>query len=159
MMGPNQTRRPTAALVVAGSYVLGALPLTNVVARWRRGVDLREVGTGTVSGSGLYAVAGFAPRAAHHQADQSAWLQHAELIPLELALLDDQVEPPHTVPQLVAIVTGALRHGLNGADDPLGGSGDSSNLTRALRVASRGRSYPQFDTSETIKPVRDRRYP
>jgi len=43
------------------SYLAGAVPFSNIAARWRAGVDLRRVGTGTVSGSGLAAVAGPGP--------------------------------------------------------------------------------------------------
>lgn len=45
-------------LWVAVAYLLGSVPFAQLVAMWRRGVDLREVGTGTVSGTGLYRVAG-----------------------------------------------------------------------------------------------------
>jgi glycerol-3-phosphate acyltransferase PlsY len=45
--------------VVAASYLVGAVPWSQVLAR-RRGVDLRSIGDGTVSGTGLYRVAGFA---------------------------------------------------------------------------------------------------
>jgi len=45
--------------VCALSFVLGAIPFSNITARWRRGVDLRHTGTGTVSGTSLYHVAGF----------------------------------------------------------------------------------------------------
>lgn len=41
----------------------GAVPFSNVAARRVRGVDLRGVGTGTVSGTSLYRVAGFVPLA------------------------------------------------------------------------------------------------
>jgi glycerol-3-phosphate acyltransferase PlsY len=54
---------PTWLAVPAGGLV-GAVPFTNLAARWTRGVDLRDVGGGTVSGTGLYQVAGFAPLAA-----------------------------------------------------------------------------------------------
>jgi glycerol-3-phosphate acyltransferase PlsY len=50
-------RRPPAVLAVA--YLAGAVPFSNLMARRRTGLDLREVGTGTVSGTGLYQVAGF----------------------------------------------------------------------------------------------------
>lgn len=53
-----------ALAVLAISYVCGAIPFANLAARWARGVDLRSVGSGTVSGSGLYHVAGFGPLAA-----------------------------------------------------------------------------------------------
>ena len=49
-------------MIVAGSYVAGSLSWSQVAAR-RRGVDLRSVGSGTVSGTALYRVAGFAPLA------------------------------------------------------------------------------------------------
>jgi glycerol-3-phosphate acyltransferase PlsY len=48
--------------VVAASYLVGAVPWSQVLAR-RRGVDLRSIDDGTVSGTGLYRVAGFAPLA------------------------------------------------------------------------------------------------
>jgi glycerol-3-phosphate acyltransferase PlsY len=50
---------PPLVLVVA--FVVGAIPFSNLAARLFRGVDLRSVGTGTVSGTGLYRVAGFGP--------------------------------------------------------------------------------------------------
>lgn len=45
------------------AYVAGSIPFSNVVARRVRRLDLREVGTGTVSGTSLYRVGGFAPLA------------------------------------------------------------------------------------------------
>src|ERR1039457_703345 len=48
-----------AAGVCVLSFLAGAVPFSNLVARWRRGVDLRETGTGTVSGTALFRVAGF----------------------------------------------------------------------------------------------------
>jgi glycerol-3-phosphate acyltransferase PlsY len=50
-------------LVVAGAFVVGAVPFSNVAARRVAGVDLRSRGTGTVSGTALYEVAGFKPLA------------------------------------------------------------------------------------------------
>lgn len=50
--------------MLAVSYLVGAVPFTNIAARALKGVDLREVGTGTVSGTGLHQVAGFGPLAA-----------------------------------------------------------------------------------------------
>ena len=46
------------------AFWVGAIPFSNLAARWARGVDLRDVGTGTVSGTSLYRVAGFGPLAA-----------------------------------------------------------------------------------------------
>lgn len=45
--------------VLGLSYLAGSLPFSNVAALVSRGVDLRTFGTGTVSGTGLYEVAGF----------------------------------------------------------------------------------------------------
>jgi len=47
--------------VVAGAYLVGSIPFSGILARRLRGVDLRETGTGTVSGTGLYRVAGVGP--------------------------------------------------------------------------------------------------
>jgi len=46
-------------LVLGAAYLAGAIPFSNLMARRRRGVDLRAVGSGTVSGTSLYEVAGF----------------------------------------------------------------------------------------------------
>jgi acyl phosphate:glycerol-3-phosphate acyltransferase len=52
----------TVAILVL-SFVVGAIPTANLTARATRGVDLRQVGGGTVSGTALYRVAGFVPLA------------------------------------------------------------------------------------------------
>jgi glycerol-3-phosphate acyltransferase PlsY len=54
---PPWWRQPFVVLAV--SYLAGAVPFSNLMARRRRGVDLRTVGSGTVSGTSLYHVAGF----------------------------------------------------------------------------------------------------
>src|SRR5437764_8890192 len=46
-------------VVLGAAYVAGAIPFSNLMARRRRGIDLRAVGSGTVSGTSLYQVAGF----------------------------------------------------------------------------------------------------
>ncbi len=46
---------------IALGFAAGAIPFTNIVAKRRAGTDLRSVGSGTVSGSGLYEVAGAGP--------------------------------------------------------------------------------------------------
>jgi glycerol-3-phosphate acyltransferase PlsY len=51
------------AIAIGAGFAAGAIPFANIAARWSRGVDLRTVGTGTVSGSGLFEVAGFGPLA------------------------------------------------------------------------------------------------
>ncbi|MBI3160515.1 MAG: glycerol-3-phosphate acyltransferase [Chloroflexi bacterium] len=39
-----------AALALALGYLLGSIPFTQLVARWRKGLDLRTVGSGNVGG-------------------------------------------------------------------------------------------------------------
>jgi glycerol-3-phosphate acyltransferase PlsY len=46
------------------AFAAGSIPFSHFAARRARGVDLRRVGTGTVSGTALYRVAGFGPLAA-----------------------------------------------------------------------------------------------
>ncbi|HEY6318585.1 MAG TPA: glycerol-3-phosphate acyltransferase [Acidimicrobiia bacterium] len=48
-----------AAGVCLVSFAAGSIPFSNLMARWRAGVDLRDTGTGTVSGTSLYRVTGF----------------------------------------------------------------------------------------------------
>ncbi|HML01480.1 MAG TPA: glycerol-3-phosphate acyltransferase [Acidimicrobiales bacterium] len=50
-------------VVLAVSYAAGAIPFSGLAARLTAGTDLRQVGTGTVSGTSLYQVAGFGPLA------------------------------------------------------------------------------------------------
>ncbi|MGH9066908.1 MAG: glycerol-3-phosphate acyltransferase [Acidimicrobiales bacterium] len=61
--GAALTRRVRAGLpagtVLALAYLTGSLPFSNLAAGRLRGVDLRSIGSGTVSGTGLYQVAGF----------------------------------------------------------------------------------------------------
>src|SRR5579875_2596468 len=46
-------------VILACAYLAGAIPFSNLLAGRVSGVDLRRVGSGTVSGTGLYRVAGF----------------------------------------------------------------------------------------------------
>jgi acyl phosphate:glycerol-3-phosphate acyltransferase len=48
-----------AAAIATVAFFAGAIPFSNIAARRRAGVDLREVGTGTVSGTSLFRVTGF----------------------------------------------------------------------------------------------------
>jgi acyl phosphate:glycerol-3-phosphate acyltransferase len=57
--GLRRASLPLAA--VAAGYLVGAVPFSNLAAWLTRGVDLREFGGGTVSGTGLYRLAGFQP--------------------------------------------------------------------------------------------------
>ncbi|WP_419918288.1 glycerol-3-phosphate acyltransferase [Candidatus Poriferisocius sp.] len=43
------------------AFAAGAVPFSYLMAQSLAGTDLRQVGTGTVSGTGLYRVAGFVP--------------------------------------------------------------------------------------------------
>ena len=43
------------------AFVAGGIPFSNIAARLARGVDLRKVGSGTVTGSALYRTAGVWP--------------------------------------------------------------------------------------------------
>jgi glycerol-3-phosphate acyltransferase PlsY len=51
--------RPGAGTVLCCSFVVGAIPFSNIAARLRAGVDLRDVDSGTVSGTNLYRVTDF----------------------------------------------------------------------------------------------------
>lgn len=59
---PAWQRLPAAA-VLAAAFAAGAVPWSGLAARLVAGVDLRRVGSGTVSGTGLYGAAGFGPLA------------------------------------------------------------------------------------------------
>lgn len=48
-------------MVLSTAYLVGSIPFSGLLARILRGVDLRVYGTGTVSGTGLYRVAGLGP--------------------------------------------------------------------------------------------------
>jgi len=60
---------PPPAVVLAAAWLAGGVPFSQIAARRTREVDLRHVGTGTVSGTGLYQVAGFGPLAVAGIAD------------------------------------------------------------------------------------------
>jgi acyl phosphate:glycerol-3-phosphate acyltransferase len=49
----------SAMVVLVVAFVAGSIPFSNLAARATRGVDLRTVGTGTVSGTSLFRVSGF----------------------------------------------------------------------------------------------------
>src|SRR5262245_25522168 len=60
----GKTGRVNGVVVAGVAFAAGAVPFSNLAAKRRAGVDLRDVGTGTVSGTSLYDVAGFGPLAA-----------------------------------------------------------------------------------------------
>ncbi|HTL86226.1 MAG TPA: glycerol-3-phosphate acyltransferase [Acidimicrobiia bacterium] len=55
--------------VLALSFAAGSIPSSQIAARVKAGIDLRDVGSGTVSGTSLYRVAGFVPLAVSGIAD------------------------------------------------------------------------------------------
>lgn len=66
MSSAASTQRSPSSLLrkvafVAGAYAIGSIPFSWALARLHAGVDLRDVGSGTVSGTGLYRVAGTTP--------------------------------------------------------------------------------------------------
>ncbi len=56
-------RRLPPPAVIGLAYLSGSIPFSNLVAHRLRHVDLRTVGSGTVSGSGVYAIGGSGPLA------------------------------------------------------------------------------------------------
>jgi glycerol-3-phosphate acyltransferase PlsY len=57
----RQVRNLPGPAVILAAYVIGSIPFSGLLARKLEGVDLRTVGTGTVSGTGLFRVAGLGP--------------------------------------------------------------------------------------------------
>lgn len=62
-IGRGRPGRVPGGAVLAASFLVGSVPFSGLAARAVAGVDLRHVGSGTVSGTSLYDVAGFAPLA------------------------------------------------------------------------------------------------
>ncbi len=58
-----RTEKLPPPVVLGASFALGAIPFSGLAAHLVAGVDLRRTGSGTVSGTGLYEVAGFGPLA------------------------------------------------------------------------------------------------
>jgi glycerol-3-phosphate acyltransferase PlsY len=46
---------------LGGALLIGSIPVANIISRATTGQDLRQVGTGTISSSNLYQVAGIGP--------------------------------------------------------------------------------------------------
>ena len=42
-------------LLVIGAYLLGSVPAAYIIARWRRGIDIREYGSGNVGAANVLA--------------------------------------------------------------------------------------------------------
>jgi acyl phosphate:glycerol-3-phosphate acyltransferase len=62
--GSGGDRRDLAWLAVPAGFLAASIPFSYLTARRVTGLDLRQVGSGTVSGTGLFEVAGFGPLAA-----------------------------------------------------------------------------------------------
>ncbi len=60
---PGGVEELPAPAVVGLAFLSGSVPFSQLAARGLRNVDLRELGSGTVSGTGLFEVAGFGPLA------------------------------------------------------------------------------------------------
>jgi len=43
-------------LLVTGAYIIGSIPTAYIVTRWRRGIDIRQYGSGNVGASNVLAV-------------------------------------------------------------------------------------------------------
>ena len=61
MLSPMNLRSLPPAAVLGAAYAAGSVPYSFIVAKLVEDVDLRDVDTGTVSGTNLYKVAGFGP--------------------------------------------------------------------------------------------------
>lgn len=61
--GPRPVPTVPAWVPVPAGFLAGSIPWSNLMARRVARVDLRRIGSGTVSGTGLFAVAGFGPLA------------------------------------------------------------------------------------------------
>lgn len=63
MSGRDYNGSVDVALILLAAFLAGSIPFTQIAARLLRGADLRTVESGTVSGTGLFRVAGFGPMA------------------------------------------------------------------------------------------------
>src|SRR5512144_2900028 len=45
---------PLYVALVVGVYLIGSIPVGYLVARWRRGIDIRQYGTGNVGASNTF---------------------------------------------------------------------------------------------------------
>ena len=82
------------AAVCMAAYLFGAIPFAQIAARVTKGVDLRRVGSGTVSGTALFDLAGFLPLAA------------VGLLEIAKGAVGPLIADPGTDPTLAAIAAG-----------------------------------------------------
>jgi glycerol-3-phosphate acyltransferase PlsY len=104
--------------VIAAGFAAGAVPFSGLAARLVAGVDLRRQGTGTVSGTGLYEVAGFGP------------LALAGSLDVAKGALGPLLAGPRRRPVLAALSAGAAVAGHNWS--PLLGGAGGRGLSPAL---------------------------
>ncbi|MDE3087522.1 MAG: glycerol-3-phosphate acyltransferase [Acidobacteriota bacterium] len=104
--------------MIATGFAAGAVPFSGLAARLVAGVDLRREGSGTVSGTGLYEVAGFGPLALAGSLD----VAKGALAPL--------LAGPRRRPVLAALSAGAAVAGHNWS--PLLGGAGGRGLSPAL---------------------------
>ena len=114
--------------MIAIGFAAGAVPFSGLAARLVAGVDLRRRGSGTVSGTGLYEVAGFGP------------LALAGSLDVAKGALGPVLAGPRRRPLVAALAAGAAVAGHNWS--PLhggaGGRGLSPALGATLAVAPEG---------------------
>ena len=104
--------------MTAAGFAAGAVPFSGMAARLVAGVDLRRRGTGTVSGTGLYEVAGFGP------------LALAGSLDVAKGALGPLLAGPRRRPVLAALSAGAAVAGHNWS--PLLGGAGGRGLSPAL---------------------------
>lgn len=86
---------------MGASSIVGAIPFSNLAARAAAGVDLRDVGSGTVSGTALHRVAGFGPLAV------------AGILDIAKGTVGPLLASPRRRPGLAALAGGAAVAGHN----------------------------------------------
>lgn len=70
----------SVTLRLGGSLLLGSIPFSNIIARCTTGHDLRTIGTGTVSSTSVYQLAGLRPFAAACLLDMAKGATAAALV-------------------------------------------------------------------------------
>ena len=115
-------------VVVGAAFLAGAVPFSQVFARRRAGVDLRSVGSGTVSGTGLYEVTGFSTLAV------------AGVLEIAKGAVGPLLAGPRRRPALAAAAAGAAVAGHNGSPflRGAGGRGISPAVGALLATAPVG---------------------
>jgi glycerol-3-phosphate acyltransferase PlsY len=120
--------RLSSGLVLTVSYAAGAVPFAQLAAKVLHGTDLREHGNGTVSGSGLYEIAGLGP------------LLAAGLLDCAKGAVGPLLAGPRDRPGLAALAAaaGVAGHNWSPALSGAGGRGISPALGALSVTASAG---------------------